>query len=514
MLQHNEKSMVDVFVSMERVLPVHEFEMHGVKVWPYVRLSIKNKLDSYFLVNKGKVPVHRPEPSMGQKLRQLAQITGSALKLSWRALRHFSANRFAFVRQFFQSRPVDFLMFCFNSEYMQVGEKQINRNLMGILQGLKQSGHENYQIWEYTSVPDVKIKLDFPGFNITPLSAMLNEWCRWRIALSCFFSQKEAPFVQQVNDYLALHDIPVKLETYKLDHEVRRIVWLANIIERFLRLHSVKKVINICYYGYLGMAVNLACYRAGVLSIEYQHGVQTQFHPMYSNWRNVPEEGYELLPEAFWVWGNATENMITDWAQSHSFHKVLTVGNAWLEFFKQQIQSQQHKEDALLPVYQNKTLILVSLQAFPEHYQSHVTEVMRRSPDDWVWILKEHPRYLLTPEQLQAEFGDMVAKGKVVLERRFSIYELLSLLPIKAHLTAYSTVAFECEYYGVPTVFFHENGINGNSELIPQANHLFAALDADTLYKCVEKALQLTSIKPIYMAEHITVVDELLKDVA
>lgn len=508
MQAHSEKGMVDLFVKMEQELPVHQYVIDGIKIWPYLRLSIKNKLDSFFLVNGGYQSKPRLQPTFTQKLKQTVNTFFSAVKLTTKALLRFPFGLY------FSSQRVDFLMFCFNSSFLSVGEKEINRNLIGILQGLEASGNNRYQVWEYTSLADVKTKSEFPGFNMAPLSAALNEWCRFRIALSGLFKQSEYDFVEQINEYLESHDFPIKLESYKLRHEVRRIEQMARILERFIVRHQVQKVINVCYYGYVGMAVNQACYRQKRLSIEYQHGIQTQYHPMYSNWQNVPPEGYELLPEEFWVWGQATNNVIADWVNEQSFHKVKTVGNAWLEFFRQQLAQNQSLTEAQEQRYAGKKLILVSLQAYPEHYRSHVTEAMKQSEEDWLWILKEHPRFQLTPEQLQAEFGNLVTDGTVVLERDFTIYEMLTLLPINVHLTAFSTVAFECEYYGVPTVFFHENGIDGNAELINTAQHLFAADNADNLVESIKQALSLTQIQPIYMAKEITAVDKLLKDVA
>ena len=275
-----------------------------------------------------------------------------------------------------------------------------------------------------------------------------------------------------------------------------------------MKRYDVNKVINVCYYGFVGMAVNLACRKLGIPSIEYQHGVQTQYHPMYSNWMNVPENGYAMLPSNFWVWGTHTYDIISNWTQQSRFHSVEVVGNAWLAYY-------QHKVFPLITspspaIYRDdRVKILVSLQAFPEQYKAFVTQCILDSPANWLWVLKEHPTCPMTEEQVQTEFGELLQRNKVYLERDLSLYELLNKCHFSSHITAYSTVAFECEYYGIPTVFFHENGIEGNQDLIERCPHFFAAHSTIELLSSIEQSLSMQITKPVYMSKQMLLTEKL-----
>lgn len=521
MQAHNEKAMVDLFVEIEQRLPVETFEIQGVKAWPYIRLSLKNKIDAFFLINGGhaqtqsaqtKPPLTKAtvtKTSLIKRLKHVAKSFSSAFRATLKAVSRFP------IRAYFSSEPIDVLMFCFNAPFLRTGERGINRNLIAMVDGLeRRSSPVKYRIFQYTRLDDTHVHPDFPGLNISLIAAALNEWCRFRIALSGLRRGQELDYVDQINEILQQRQVPVVLETHKLQHEMQRIIHFANGLRRFLQRHEVKKVVNVCYYGYVGMAVSLACHRETISCVEYQHGVQTEYHPLYSNWRNVPNGGYELIPDTFWVWGQATYNVINDWVKNQQFHQVMITGNAWLQYF-QEVEAQKvafTEEQARQ--YHNKKLILVSLQAFPEHYQSHVTQAIQTFDDDYLWVLKEHPSHWLSDSQIEAEFGELIRQGKVVIERRFSIYELLTLLPVRAHLTAYSTVAFECEFYGIPTLFFHENGVVGNANLIAQATHLYPALALDTLLDNLNKALAAPVAAQIFMAKNVTVVDNLLSGLA
>lgn len=502
MKEHNEKSMVDLFVGIEKSLDIQSMKLNGVYVWPYIRVSLNNKINSYFFHLKGKTP--RPEPTRWHKFKTFVKSVNSAITLTFKAIKQFQ------WKKYFSKKKLDFLFFCYNSGHLQAGPRQINRNIIGVVEHIENHTDKRHQIWEYSSLDEFAHKQNFPGLNIAPVTAAINEWCRVAINWSSMFKQQELGFVDEINQYLSLHDVPVQLESHKLRHEIRRIDLFARFMGFFLRRANVDKVIQICYYGYAGMGLNLACYRNNVQSIEYQHDVPTQYHTIYTNWNNVPDQGYELVPQLFWAWGQATRDNVARWTQSQSHHDVKIVGNSWLAYFCDKLAGQSRAVEQKQANYDNKKLLLVTLQAYPDFYKSHVTEAIELSDDDWLWVIKEHPNFKLSDAQIEAEFGEQIRMGKVVFERELAIYEMLSFLPIKVHLTAFSTTAFECEYFNIPTVFFHENGADGHPTLISSIEHFYAALDARSVLHSVKQAIALEYIEPVYMANEITAVDDLL----
>ena len=50
------------------------------------------------------------------------------------------------------------------------------------------------------------------------------------------------------------------------------------------------------------MAITLAAKRRSINVINFQHGVQTEDHPAFSCWKNIPLDGYEFLPTQFLCW--------------------------------------------------------------------------------------------------------------------------------------------------------------------------------------------------------------------
>jgi len=489
MKEHSEKNIIDLLNDIETRLPVADYTIDGVQIWPYIRLSIKNKVDSYYLTSITSTQ-KKESYAFFSRLKSLCLMGGDFVR------------KFDFS-YFLGKKKLDILLFSFNGSHLHAGKHKVNRNIVDIVESPDLNAH----VWQYTTLNDLHLEKGFPGVNIALLAGLVNEYYRLRITMSKGRCEEYA-FINKINKILVEKGLPFQLESHKIKYEVKRIFFLSKLLAKLLERYDVSKVINVCYYGFVGMAVNLACKKLGIPSIEYQHGVQTRYHPMYSNWVNVPENGYAMLPSDFWVWGTHTYDVISHWTQQSRVHNVEVVGNAWLAYYQRRVFPLVTSPTP--DIYRNdKIKILVSLQAFPEHYKSFITDCIKSSPDKWLWVLKEHPRCLMTDEQVQAEFGELLQRNKVYLERNLSLYELLNKCHFSSHITAYSTVAFECEYYGIPTVFFHENGIEGNRELIEQYPHFFAANNAIELLSGVEQSLSTQIAKPVYMSKQMLLTEKL-----
>ena len=90
------------------------------------------------------------------------------------------------------------------------------------------------------------------------------------------------------------------------------------------------------------MALSLACSRLKINLVDYQHGSQNDFHPMYSNWNSVPKEGYEIIPDYFWMWGNIFAKKIKIWSSIINKHNTFVGGNLWFSFVKLVMHTIQH----------------------------------------------------------------------------------------------------------------------------------------------------------------------------
>ena len=89
----------------------------------------------------------------------------------------------------------------------------------------------------------------------------------------------------------------------------------------------------------------------------------------------------------------------------------------------------------------------------------HVIEAMRRSPENWVWLLRLHPLYN------SKEHKDSMRE--IMLKNGITNYEIdnATSCPLYAllkfcdhHITAWSSVCYEALVFGVPTTLVHREG--------------------------------------------------------
>ena len=83
--------------------------------------------------------------------------------------------------------------------------------------------------------------------------------------------------------------------------------------------------------------MSLACHKLKIKVIEYQHGFINDYYNMYTNWKNLPNNGFELLPDIFWVWAEDNAIKINEWSSKTNKHKAIVGGNMYLSYRSKKI---------------------------------------------------------------------------------------------------------------------------------------------------------------------------------
>lgn len=244
-----------------------------------------------------------------------------------------------------------------------------------------------------------------------------------------------------------------------------------------------------CCYCEKSMAAILACSDLKIPVVEFQHGAQNDNNPFLTNWSKVPPHGYEMLPDFFWNWGEASRERIQKWAGKTTKHKAFVGGNLWLaKWLKDGFQTDDCDEydiEQLFPA--NHKHLLISLQLWPDSFPEFLSNVLRNSPGDWFWHIRQHPRHKISEKELKRLLGN----GNNISYEFHSASDMplyLLLKNIDLHLTGYSTVAFEAAQFWVPTIFYHPNARDGFTELFDD-NFFYYAEDSEQLLSLIDKIL-------------------------
>lgn len=227
----------------------------------------------------------------------------------------------------------------------------------------------------------------------------------------------------------------------------------ANFFEEIYAKSKVKYVFIVCWFDLLSMAIILAAKRLGVTSIEMQHGYQGLNHSAYSMWFRSPVNGYELVPDIFWSWGDDSkgelERLSPGLLRSSS---AISGGNLWLNKWREGNRVER--------IAGHKNRILVVLQRDP---LDMIIDVINVASPQMEWIFRFHPARSSTLRLRDVEY----IKSRVSKNLKFEYPEITPLYEsfqnIDLIITEGSVVALEALAFGLQSV------IVGNTDLSRQA---------------------------------------------
>ncbi|MCA1986751.1 MAG: hypothetical protein LDL27_09795 [Desulfovibrio sp.] len=213
----------------------------------------------------------------------------------------------------------------------------------------------------------------------------------------------------------------------------------------------------VCYYHLQAMGLAWACRSLGIPCVELQHGKQGKYHGMYTHWTRMPADGYEVLPDHFWLWGEESrQNMVATLAPDRRAPVVFTAGSPWLTLWLDgpgcdPSPEMQQRLDARCA---GRHPVLVSLQPLEEPVPPALFQAIRQSPPSWLWLLRLHPRNVAEAGSLAAWFAELGFRNvEVALANEAPLYSLLTRS--RHHVTGFSSVAYEALQFGLSSTVFH-----------------------------------------------------------
>jgi len=261
--------------------------------------------------------------------------------------------------------------------------------------------------------------------------------------------------------------VEIRLDLAELTTSMGQIFYYARIFENLLKQLNPATLFLSVYYHNIGMAWAMACRWTGVTSVDLQHGRLGPYHGAYTQLTAAPTDGYHLMPDVIWCWGEQTKHDIeVDKNPRCARHGGIVVGNAWLHKWRYgdttELEPPEVKVFAVEIADQRK--ILVSLQPLESPINAALLEAMQRSPADWIWLMRLHPLRRHTAPAIAKLLQDAGVKNFEV--ERSTTLPLFSLLKMADHhVTIFSSVVIEAAAFGVRTSLI---GVEGRDIFGPQ----------------------------------------------
>lgn len=223
--------------------------------------------------------------------------------------------------------------------------------------------------------------------------------------------------------------------------------WQLHMVEFFKEIFAkYTPHVVFCHPYYYNAPMIFAARGMGIKVVEIQHGTMAGENNLsYDNWQEIPSDGYQALPDYFWVWGKSEYDRLREVFESDKPNRPQPIvgGYPWIEM-SQEISSPDAIKllDNELSRYPHKRKALVTLQMFAT-MPPVVRELIKRTRNDILWIVRHHPK---TRGRLgQSELGSNVFTSKTVDE-----VLLVSLFDkVDFHFSETSSSIFEADYFGV-----------------------------------------------------------------
>jgi hypothetical protein len=292
----------------------------------------------------------------------------------------------------------------------------------------------------------------------------------------------------------------------RVSHAFYEVLKYKEIFILILKRLNPKFIFLKCYYEYDSFGLVLAAKELGIKTIDVQHGKQGIYHPMYTHFSKIPVNGYQLLPDYFWNWGDESKINIEKWQNNKTAHQAIVGGNLWLakwkfsDFYKCKNNEENCFIDSLK---KSERVILYSTQPIMGEgiLPNHIIQTIQQSPSNWTWLIRVHPFQKLTEEEILKAIGNCKAIIEIKYSTELPLYLLLK--NVTHHIALWSSTCFEANDFNIPTIISHTFGGKLYEEFF-KSNVFFYTINPDEIIELIQSDKKNEKCNYIETSEEIT----------
>lgn len=455
MTNTTQENIINALLEIEKKVLVNEWEHNGSKIWPLIRVVLGYDLFVYEDFDPNNQIL---------KYRSFKAKIFIVFISIFRLIKSFLSD---FWKNDFSHKQVD-VIYLINSStrYFKINDKWYNPYSDTFYPFLHRKGISQ-MVLELSS--DYQFRV--PRFRKSKLIQLAFFWMQFKIQIrSKFGIKKRVDFagVEAIDEILSEKFTKYKkFDTQYFSTKVFLFEEYKNYYRKKLKVWRPKVVVCHGFYSPDVLALISVCNELKIKTIEIQHGVQGKFHIAYSNWKVIPNNGYDMLPNVFWTWTAIEKENIDRWLVNTKNHKTVVGGNPCsfvLDEKGQDISFGYHvKIEKILKEKPAERNIVFTAQAFFKLPEC-LMDAISKTPN-WNWWIRIHPQYSDIKNTLKKTFEERGNNNVIIDEAEpFPLITLLKFMDI--HFTEFSSSVLEAYSVGKPSIILNDKGINLFKDLI------------------------------------------------
>lgn len=249
-------------------------------------------------------------------------------------------------------------------------------------------------------------------------------------------------------EILKKNNVSINFQAFK--HQAKLIGKWKNYFLDLFKENKPKLVLMPCFYGPVNFGLIAACKKLEIKTVDIQHGKQGKYHPIYFGWNYFPNEGYEILPDYFWVWSDYFKNVIEEAVNHAEFPKIIAGGNAWMMREKKSISNFVIPER-----FRNSKNVLVAVQPIEMEFTIDFIRKAAMKDSTINWLIRFHP-VLQKDKQEYFNAFENITNVDLITANELKLVELFQFC--QACISPWSTVVLEGLDFGLKPIIIHPNG--------------------------------------------------------
>lgn len=216
---------------------------------------------------------------------------------------------------------------------------------------------------------------------------------------------------------------------------------------------NLEEVYLACWYFSDAMGVCAAADELGIKTIDIQHGKQGKYQAMYSGWTKLPINGYALMPDSFWCWGQPSCEHILASSPNRKKHIPFIGGYPWIEYYKKNMLPVDSKTT------DSKIRVLLTMQTPQagnlERIPDFIIDFLSSSTiEDVHFTFRYHPNDIYGYHYCKERLTSIDPVLYSIDRGTQNLYDVFRV--VTHHITAYSSCCYEASMFNVPTLLYGE----------------------------------------------------------